>query len=254
MGILSRLTMVMKMSANSALDQVEDPQQLVDYAYAQQQELLRRTKGGLIEVAASKIRLERQAKKLRLRLPKLVDQAKRALAVGREDLARITLQRRQTILAEIEQLDAQTADVAREEKRLTHVEQQLVARVEEFRIRRDSISARYTAASAQVKVTEALSGVSGEFADLSMAMGRAMEKTDRMQARAEAIGTLFESGTINTPMFVDNGDPIEKEIIRLSSDQDVDEELAALKAEMELADTPAEAQSDQHPEQTEDRA
>ena len=214
MVIISRILMVFKIKANAAIDRAEDPRQLVDYAYSQQQELLRKTKLGLIEVAASKVRLEKQAQKLRDQVPKTEDQARRAMGQGREDLARLALQRKQSVQAELAQLDRQVAQAAGEQQRLTETEQQLAVRIEEFRIRRDGVSARYSAA--QVRVTEALSGVSGEFADLSMAMGRGVEKTERMEARASAIGSLLESGSLALPG--EGTDPVERDLLRVSVD------------------------------------
>lgn len=61
MGLVSRFRMLFRMKANAALDRVEQPGQVVDYAFAQQQELLRQVKQGLIEVATAKRRLERQS-------------------------------------------------------------------------------------------------------------------------------------------------------------------------------------------------
>ena len=237
MGIISRVLMVFKIKANAAIDRAEDPRQLVDYAYSQQQELLRKTKLGLIEVAASKVRLEKQAQKLRERVPQIEDQARRAMGQEREDLARLALQRKQSILAELEQLDRQVTQAAGEQQRLTQTEQQLAARIEEFRIRRDGVSARYSAAQAQVRVTEALSGVSGEFADLSMAMGRAVEKTERMEARASAIGSLLESGSLALPG--EGTDPVERDLLRVSVDQAVDADLDTLRAQLGQGASPS---------------
>lgn len=100
MGLLSRILMVFRTKANTAIDRAEDPRELVDYAYSQQQKLLRKTKQGLIEVAASKVRLQRQVSKLQGQVPTIEEQAKKALGLGREDLARLALQRKQSILAE----------------------------------------------------------------------------------------------------------------------------------------------------------
>ena len=113
MRLFSRVLMLLKAKASSALDRAEDPRQMVDYAYVQQQELLRQTKRGLIEVAASRIRLERQSKELRIQAPQLEEKAGRALRMGREDLARIALKRKQTILGDLEQLDHQVPALAR---------------------------------------------------------------------------------------------------------------------------------------------
>ena len=245
MGLISRILMVCKMKANAAVDRAEDPRQLVDYAYEQQHELLRKTKQGLVEVAASKVRLEQQAEKLRSQVPKIEDQAARALGLGREDLARTALQRKQTVVAELEQLDHQVADVAQDEQRLSRTEQELAVKIEQFRISRDAISARYTSAQAQVRVTEALSGVSGEFAELGMALGRAAEKTERMQARATAIGSLLEGGSLALPG--PSPDRVEQELIAAAADQTIDDELAGMKARLGVGEPPAlEAGPDKH--------
>ena len=228
MKIISRLMMLFKAKANSALDRVEDPREIMDYAYAEQKQLLVKTKRGLVDVATSKAQLSRQAQSLRARVPKLEDQARRALDANREDLARIALERRQTIRSELEQLDVQVADVAEDERRLSQTEQQLAVRIDEFRSRRDIVAARYTAAKAQVRVKEAFTGISGEFADLSLALGRAVEKTERMQDRANAIGELIESGSLALP--IGGHDTVEAELSRVQVVSTVDAELKALKA------------------------
>jgi len=229
MSLWSRFLMLLRIKTSDALDQMEDPRQTLDYAYNQQQELLRKVKQGLVEVATSKRQLEQQSQKLQDRVPVLADQAKRAIGAGREDLARIALQRKQTALGELEGLDKQAAEVAEEERKLTLAEQQLAARVEEFRTRRTTLQARYTAAEAQVRVNEALSGVSEEFAELGMALGRAEEKIERMNARASAIDALIESGTLALP---GGGDLVDRELRELAAGQAVEAELAALKAQL----------------------
>ena len=228
MRLLPRLLMIFKAKANSALDRAEDPVETMDYAYAEQKQLLARTKRGLVDVATSKAQLTRQAQSLRTRVSKIEDQAGRALDAEREDLARTVLERKQTILAELEQLEVQIAEVQDDERKLTQTEQQLAARIEEFRTQRDIVSARYTAAKAQVRVKEAFTGVSGEFVDLSMALGRAVEKTDRMQARANAIGELIDSGTLALP--IGGEDRVEEELGEIRVQSAAEDELDALKA------------------------
>lgn len=238
MKIVSRLMLVFRAKANSALDRVEDPREMMDYAYAEQKQLLVKTKRGLVDVATSKAQLARQAQSLRARVPKLEDQARRALDSNREDLARIALERRQTIRSELEQLDVQVAEVAEDERRLSQTEQQLAVRIDEFRTQRDIVSARYTAAKAQVRVKEAFTGISGEFADLSLALGRAVEKTERMQDRANAIGELIETGSLALP--IGGRDRVEDELSQLEVVSTVDAEIRALKAGRYLdSDPPA---------------
>jgi phage shock protein A len=227
MSLWSRIKLLFKFKTSAALDRAEDPREVLDYAYGQQQDFLRKVRQGLIEVATSKHQLEVQVQKQLSCFPKLEEQAKRALAAEREDLARFVLQRKQTVIAELDGLEQQLAEVSEEERRLILAEQQIAARIEDFRTRRQTVSARYTAAEAQVRMKEALSGVTGELGELSMALGRAEEKTQRMLARASAIDSLIDSGSLQ--LMAGGGDMVEKELHELTAAAAVEEELAALK-------------------------
>jgi len=231
MSLWSRIRLILKVKGGAALDRAEDPREMLNYADEQLQELLRKVKQGLIEVAISKRQLQQQLEKLGARVPQLEDQARRALAAGREDLARIALERKQTALAELTGLEAQAAEVGAEEQRLTTAEQQLGARIEQFRMRRQALAARYTAAEAQVRVNESLSGVSGDFADLGIALGRAEEKIDRMLARASAVDALIDSGVL-APPGGGTGDLVERELTMLAGQEAAEQELAALRTEL----------------------
>lgn len=232
MGLLRRISLLFRTKSGAALDRLEDPRQTFDYAYGQQQELLLKVQRGLVEVASSKVLLERQAKKLHAGVPRLEEQADRALSLGREDLARVALQRKQTTLAELEGLETQVAEVGEEEARLSQAQQQLAARIEEFRTRRTVVSARYTAAESRVRVAEALGGISGELAELNLALGRAEEKTERLQARASALDSLIDADALALPAT--GGDKLERELRQLATGQAAEKELAALKARAHL--------------------
>jgi phage shock protein A len=228
MSLWSQFTTYLRVRVAAVLDRAEDPRETLDYAYAQQQELLVRVKQGVVEVATSKRLLEQQAQKLADRVPQAERQAAQAVAAGREDLARIALQRKQTALAELQSLESRLAEVAQEERRLGQAEQQLAVRVEEFRTHRVTLQARYTAAEAQTRVMEALTGVSKEFADLGLALGRAEERIERMQARAAAIDALIEGGSLTSP--ISGLDPVELELRKLAASDAVEQELLALRA------------------------
>ncbi len=243
MGMWTRLKLIFSTKASSAMDRAEDPRQVLDYAYTQQQLLLVKLRQGLVEVATSKQQLERQSKKLEARVPQLEDQAKRALGAGRDDLARIALERKRSAAVELEGLSAQIAEVGAEEKRLAGQERSLQVRIEEFRTHRDVVSARYSASEAEVKVKEALSGVSGELAELGMAVGRAEEKADRLQSRAKALDSLVDIGALEP---AGGGDYVENELKRLTSGAEIDDELERLKAEIAAPRLPVQAGDGNH--------
>ena len=235
MGLFGRLSLLFKGKTNAALDRFEDPREVFDYAYVQQQELLLRVRRGLVEVASSKVQLERQSERLQNGIPRLEDQAERALELGREDLARIVLQRKHTTLAELDSLKSQISEVGEEEARLTEAQQQLAARLDEFRTRRTTVRARYTAAEARVRVAESLGGISGDLAELNLGLGRAEEKTERLQARATALDSLIDADALSLPVV--GGDGVEHELRRLATGQAAEDELAALKARVMVGES-----------------
>jgi phage shock protein A len=236
MGIWQRIKLIFNIKTSAALDQAEDPREVMDYAHIQQVEFLRKVKQGLVEVSTAKHQLQGQLRKQGVRVPQLEDQAARAVVADREDLARTALQRKQYLLAEMSGLEQQLVEVTAEEQRLITAEREIAARIEQFSVQREVMSARYSAAEAQVRISESLTGVSGELGELSLALGRAEEKTQRMLARASALDNLIETGALEPTII--SGDYIEVELQKLSSTDAIETELAALKAGQSVGELP----------------
>src|SRR6266566_1969201 len=229
MSLWSRIRLVFKTGLSSAIDRAADPRKVLDYAYNQQQELLITLRRGLVDVATAKEQLDQQARRLETRIPHLDDQARKAVAAGREDLARVALERKRLAMAEMDGLANQVAEVEADKQRLAGQERALQVRIEQFRTHREVVSARYSAAEAEVRIKESLAGVSGELAELGMAVGRAEEKAERLQARARAIDTLVDLGSLPA---TGGGDFVEVELLRITASRDIDDELTRIKSEV----------------------
>ena len=227
MGVLSRMSTIVKSKMNRIMDNAENPAETLDYAYDKQREMLRNVKRGVVEMVTAKRRLELQAGKVRDNIATVDNQARQAMAAGREDLARMALQRKQAALVELEGLDSQVSNLELEQEKLTNAEQRLQAKVEAFRNKKEIIKAQYSAAQAQVRIGSALSGISEEMGDISLAVERAENKTELLRAKAGAIDELAESGMLDD--FTGREDPIGKELAALTASQNVEDELAALK-------------------------
>jgi phage shock protein A len=236
MGMWQRFSMLFKAKASKALDRAEDPRETLDYSYQRQTELLQKVKRGLLDVATSRKRLEMQGEQLQAKAAKLHEQAKRAMELGKEDLAREALTRRAAIEPELESLRAQHASLKAEEAKLTEASKRLSANLDALRTRKETIKAQYTAAEAQTRVGEALSGISEEFGDIGAAVQRAEDKTATMSARAGAIDELLASGAFDD--LSTSGDRIESELGRHIAASEVEAELARLKAELPAAEPP----------------
>jgi phage shock protein A len=229
MSMMKRISMIFRAKANKALDRAEDPRETLDYSYQRQVEMLAKVRRGVADVATSRKRVELQVNQLQSQSQKLTEQAQKALTMGREDLAREALTRKSGLQSQVNDLTAQHAQLQGEEEKLTLASQRLQAKVEAFRTRKETIKATYTAAEAQTRINEAFSGISEEMGDVGMAIQRAEDKTQQMQARAGAIDELISSGALDDASSLSAGDDITRELESMSSQSDVEAELAALK-------------------------
>ena len=243
MSMMKRISMIFRAKANKALDRAEDPRETLDYSYQRQVEMLAKVRRGVADVATSRKRVELQMNQLQSQSAKLTEQAQKALSMGREDLAREALTRKSGLQGQVNELTAQHAQLQGEEEKLTLASQRLQAKVEAFRTRKETIKATYTAAEAQTRINEAFSGISEEMSDVGLAVQRAEDKTQQMQARAGAIDELLASGALDDASGTVK-DNITLELDRMSSGSDVENELAAMKAQLSGGSAPKELAND----------
>jgi phage shock protein A len=232
-GMAGRMSTVIKSKISKLLDKAEDPGETLDYSYQKQLESLQNVKKGIADVVTAKKRLGMQAQKLEQSVVKLDTQARQALAAGNEALARTALERKQLAQTELQSLDQQVAELQSQQERLTESEKRLRAKIESFRTKKEVIKAQYSAAEAQVRISEAATGVGEEMADVGLAMQRAIDKTENMRARADAVEELEAAGTFEDLTQLGPGqDDIDRELAALGAGGMVDDELAKMKAEL----------------------
>jgi phage shock protein A len=230
MSMFGRMNTIISAKMNKVLDKAENPNETLDYSYEKQLQLLQNVKRGLADLVTAKRRLQLQHDKIQQDMNKLDEQAQQALAQNREDLARLALTRKVSVQGQIQNLDTQIANLEAQQAKLVDAEQRLQTKVETFRTTKESMKAQYTASVAQVKISEAASGISEEMADVGLAVQRAQDKTEQMQARAGALDELVSSGALTD--YTSTGDDIDSELAKLSAGSDVDAQLAAMKMQL----------------------
>ncbi|HLT09536.1 MAG TPA: PspA/IM30 family protein [Micromonosporaceae bacterium] len=239
MGIARRLAQLFHIKANKALDRAEDPREVMDYSYQRQLEMLTKVRRGVADVATSRKRLELQLGQLQQSAGKLQSQAEQAVALGRDDIAREALARRGAVQAQIDDIESQRQALVGEEEKLKLAAQRLQAKVEAFRTRKETVKATYTAAEAQTRIGEAVSGISEEMGDVGLAMQRAEDKAAQMQARAGALDELLASGALDDASRPAGRDDLQQALEAARGGSDVDRELAVLKAQVVTGSAPA---------------
>ena len=240
MGTWQRFTMIFKSKANKVADKMENPGETLDYSYEKQLELLQKVRRGVADVATSRKRLEIQIQGLEQQSGKLDGQARAALANGREDLAREALTRKSGLTGQISDLHTQLAGLQAQEEKLVDASRRLQAKVEAFRTKKETIKATYSAAEAQTKINEAFTGVSEELGDVGLAIQRAEDKTAQMTARAGALDELMASGALDDATGTSK-DALTRELEQMSSTNEVESQLAAMRAELGSGAAPTQA-------------
>src|SRR3954449_10220506 len=235
-GLWSRTTTVVKAKYSKLLNRAENPTETLDYSYEQMIQQLQNVKRGVADVVTAKKRLEIQTQSIEQNVVKLETQARQAVAANREDLARQALERKSAAQQQLQGLDQQVQQLADQQQKLVDSQQQLETRIESFRSQKEVLKAQYSAAEAQVKVGEAATGIGQHMEDTGLAIQRAKDKTEEMQARASAIDELTSTGALEDFTAGDQTQ-LDRELAQISSASQVEDELSKLKAEVGSGDS-----------------
>jgi phage shock protein A len=241
MSLFQRARDVLAAKANKALDAAEKPDEMLDLSYEQMLDQITKVRQGLVTIAASRKQIELQEQQLQHSVGHLQEQAKTALSLGKEDLAREALSRKAAAQAQIAALEPQHEQLAEQEEKLGQTLQALQQRVNNFRTQKEVLKAQYSAASASASINEDVAGISTTLGDSGAALQRAQDKIATMQARAGALDELLQSGVLED--VGGDTDDIQKELDEAGTSADVDNELAALKAQLGAGSAPAELTS-----------
>jgi phage shock protein A len=229
-GLMSRLSLIFKAKFSKALDRAENPSETLDYSYEQQLQQLQNVKRGIADVTTAKKRLELQYTSMQQQVDKLDGQARQALQSNREDLAREALTRKTAVQSQLQDIMTQGQQLEAQQQKLVEGERTLQAKVEQFRTQKEVMKAQYSAAEAQVRIGEAATGIGEHMADVGLAIERAKDKTQQMQARANAIEELTAAGSLED--YTGGGDDIDRQLQQIAKGGQVDDELAKMKAEL----------------------
>ena len=236
-GLLSRTALVIKSKYSKLLNRAENPTETLDYSYEQMLEQLQNVKRGVADVVTAKKRLELQQQKIEQNVVKLETQARQAVSANREDLARQALERKAVAQQQLQSMDDQVKGLADQQDKLVGAQQQLETKIESFRSQKEVLKAQYSAAEAQVRVGEAATGIGKGINDTGLAVQRAKDKTEELQARASAIDELTSTGALED-LTAGDQTQLDRELAQISASSQVDSELAKLKAEVGTGDGP----------------
>ncbi|WP_332664860.1 PspA/IM30 family protein [Aeromicrobium sp.] len=178
---------------------VEDLKDRLDETYRTQTALLRQVRRGVADVATSRKRVELQLAALDQQAAQLDDEARQAVASGDDDQARAVLTRKITLEKAAADLKTRHADLKREEDKLEAAALRIEQDVEAFRVRKDTLAARHTAAAARAEINSATRGINSSVSDVGQAVESAERHTRELEATADAVDELVAEGIVSKP-------------------------------------------------------
>jgi phage shock protein A len=210
--------------------QDDDPTAVIDASYEQQAAVLQQSRRGVADVVTARKRVELQLRRLREQAEQLTAQAQDAVDAGQDDAARALLVRREGLLEQAALLEPDAERMHDQETRLQAQVQRLEAKVDAFRAQRETLKAQQSAAQAHVRIVEAQAGLTEESADVGLALQRARERTEALQARADAAEELTRGDVAALP-WETAGESAQRRMTAMTAQAGgVDAELARMRS------------------------
>lgn len=233
----ARMRTIFRAKTSKALTRMEDPREALDDSYEQQVKLLHQVRQAVAEVATAKKRIELQGEEMGGRYLRLGEQAREAMAHGREDVARAALVRRAALENQVAKLQEQHGSLQKQTAALQERERRLAEQIAAFRIEKETMKATYSASEAQVRANEAVAGIGANMNDIGASLDRARDRVMHMQARAQATDDLLSSGALQDLTASPDAD-IDRQLSELTSRSDIDRQINAMKSNNGAGRTP----------------
>ena len=215
MGLLDRLSRLIRANINAFVSDAEDPIKILDQSVADMQEDLVKLRQAVAVAIASQKRLDNQANQAKEQIQNWLSRAELALKNGDDDLAREALNRKKTFQETFEslttQFQTQNGQVEKLKKSLLLLER----KISEARTKKDMLKARAQAAKAQQKIQSAVGDLGSKSA--MAAFERMEDKVEALEASGQAALELAGEDLESKFAALEGGDDIEKELDILRS-------------------------------------
>ncbi|WP_286233063.1 phage shock protein PspA [Thalassotalea sediminis] len=216
MGVFSRFTDIINSNINSLLDKAEDPEKMVRLIIQEMEDTLVEVRSTSAKTLADKKELARQAEKFENDANQWQDKAELALNKGREDLARSALVEKKKCSENAEALRDELSHVDEHITKLQDEISQLQDKLADAKARQKAIIMREKTASSRLKVKRNID---------SDKVNDALSRFDSYERKIDGIEAQVEAYDLGSKSLSD-------EIAELENDENIEDELAKLKAKM----------------------
>ncbi|MBQ0042856.1 MAG: PspA/IM30 family protein [Lachnospiraceae bacterium] len=225
MGIIARFKEIMSANINALLDKAENPEKMIDQYLRNLNDDFAKVKAETASVMAEEKAAKRKLDENEAEIEKMASYAKKAVASGNDDEAKIFLSKKASLTELHTSLEKQYLLAAENSTKMRDMHNKLENDIQALNSRKDMIKAKLKVAETQKKLNELGSGVASAGNNIA-AFERMEARVDKMLDEADAMSELNEQ---HANKDIEN---LTKKYDASSRMSDVDDELAALKAEM----------------------
>jgi phage shock protein A len=215
MGLLDRVSTLIRANLNDVLDRAEDPEKIIRQLLIDMNNQLLQVKTQVAASIADERRLYQRFQENQQKADEWQRKAELAVDKNNDDLAREALARRNSLKESADGFQQQWQEQSAQVAQLKDALHQLERKIQEAEAKKDLLIARSRRAKAETNIRETLTGVGRSSA--AAEFERMEERVSDQEARAKAAAEL-------------SGDTLEAQFAALEQGSSLDAELAALKA------------------------
>jgi phage shock protein A len=217
MGIFSRMSDIINANINSMLDKAEDPEKIVRLMIQEMEDTLVEVRSAAARAIADKKEITRTRQSFDREIEEWESKAELAISKGRDDLAKAALAERKRVEKTRDAMDEEFAKVEEALERFNEDIASLQEKLADAKARQKSMIVRHQTASKRLQVRAQIHD--HRMDDALLRFESFERKMDDMEGRIEA----YDLG---------KKDDLKQQFDELTANEDMEQELADLKARM----------------------
>ncbi|MCM1262086.1 MAG: PspA/IM30 family protein [Butyrivibrio sp.] len=227
MGIITRFKDIMAANFNALLDRCEDPEKMIDQYLRNLEQDFAKVKAETASIMADEKAAKRKLDECDSEIAKMTEYAKKAVTAGNDNEARQFLEKKAELTQKQEVLARNYELACDNSAKMRQMHDKLEADISDLKSRREMLKAKVRVAETQKKMSGIGSGLESAGGNLA-AFSKMEDKVNKMLDEADAMNEL------NNQPAKDSAAELARKYDAENKKAAVDDELAALKAQMGL--------------------